>query len=154
MQTVKILVADDSMEFRTAFTKMLQKQKGIKVVAQAKDGVEAILLAQLLKPDVVMLDISMPVLNGLIVGRKLKLETPGTRIIFVTIHDEQTYEAIADLIGADGYIHKSSIRQDLPKVLNKVKKTLPKHIRPARDTAAALKLMTRDTVLFRNNSSH
>ncbi|MBI3003839.1 MAG: response regulator transcription factor [Ignavibacteriales bacterium] len=136
---MKILVADDNKEFRSAFAKLLEKQRGVKVVAQAQDGVETILLAQVLKPDIITLDISMPVLNGLIVGRKLKLESPSTRIVYVTVHDEHTYEAIADLIGADGYIHKASLKEDLPKVLGRLRKTLPKHLNVRRQNVIPLK---------------
>ena len=117
---MKILIADDHAEFRANLSGFLGTQDGIEIVGEASDGREAILLAENLLPDLVLLDISMPKMSGIQVAQYLKEHFPGIKIILVTIHEEQTYQTIADYLGVDGFVSKNSLRENLPRVLQQI----------------------------------
>src|SRR5262245_37254641 len=86
-----ILIVDDNEAFRTGVSEFLEKEKSFRIVGEGKDGVEAIFLTQLLHPDLVLLDISMLWMNGFGAAQKIKEFSPSTKVIFLTIHEEETY---------------------------------------------------------------
>src|SRR5580692_5068593 len=85
-KTVKILVADDHDIIRRGLKELLTSRSGWEVCAEAKTGREAVTLAEQLRPDVVVMDISMPDLNGLEAARKIRKSLPKTEIVILTLH--------------------------------------------------------------------
>ena len=121
----KVIIADDNEEFRKALGDMITEYSGFEIIAQAKNGREALSLTEILHPDLVFLDISMPEMNGLEAARAIKEHSPLTRIIFVTIHEERTYRAVAEFLPADGFVSKASLKLDLKNVLRTIKQNTP-----------------------------
>jgi DNA-binding NarL/FixJ family response regulator len=92
---------------------MLNNRDDIMVVGEAEDGIEAVKLIRKLKPDLVLLDMSMPKMGGISVMKDVKRELPDTRILLLTIHESDQYVLEAFEAGADGYCIKDSSRQEL-----------------------------------------
>ena len=124
MHPLSVLVVDDNTTYRTGLAKYLQTQDGVSVIGQAKDGLEAISLALMLDPDLIFMDISMPGLGGLEATKRIKQRSKETKIVFVTIHEEKTYQVLAEMLQADGFICKSSVKKDLPKVLENIRSSM------------------------------
>jgi DNA-binding NarL/FixJ family response regulator len=112
------LLADDHTMVVEAFRKMLEPE--FEVVGIALDGRKLLELAQKLKPDVVLLDLGMPLLDGFDAGRQLKGLMPGTNIIVVTMNDDTDIATTALHEWASGYLLKSSTRQELIKAITTV----------------------------------
>lgn len=106
-----ILLADDDVAYRNALQKFLEPQ--FEITASVGDGPALVEAAQRLSPDVIIADISMPVLNGLQAIRRLKLAQPDTRVIILTIHEEPTFAAQAKTSGVLGYVLKRLAGHDL-----------------------------------------
>lgn len=123
-EDLQILVIDDNDEFRTELTEYIKHQPGVHVVGEGRDGREAISLAQTLQPDIILLDISMPGVGGIAAARKIKEESPHSKIVFITIHEEQTYHTLASMIGVDGFICKNNLKQELPPILKALGKVV------------------------------
>jgi DNA-binding NarL/FixJ family response regulator len=119
-----ILVVDDNDSYRADLIDFLQKQDDVQIIGQARDGLEAMSLTNTLNPDLVMIDISMPRVGGLEATRHIKEYRPDTKIVFVTIHEERTYQILADILQADGFVCKSSAKRDIPRVLRKIRSGL------------------------------
>ncbi len=116
-----VLVVDDNDSYRADLIDFLEKQEDVQIIGQARDGLEAMSLTHTLNPDLVMIDISMPGVGGLEATRHIKEYRPDTRVVFVTIHEERTYQILADILQADGFVCKSSAKRDIPKVLRKIR---------------------------------
>jgi DNA-binding NarL/FixJ family response regulator len=103
---IRVLIADDQALFRRGLYVVLGTEKDIEVVAEAEDGAEAIAKAEELAPDVVLMDVRMPRINGIEAARRIRELLPSTRIIMLTVSDEEEdlYEAIK--AGANGYLLK------------------------------------------------
>ncbi len=121
MENVRILLADDNKNFRRGLAEFINNQYGFKIIGEANDGMEALNLIVELKPDVVMLDVSMPKLDGITAARFIKKEYPDLFIIIITIHDEKVFQELASVIPVDGFIGKASISEELPAVLSSLK---------------------------------
>jgi len=93
-------------------------------VGEASNGLEAVDLCQSLEPDLVLMDVSMPVLDGLEATKRIKQLGMHTKIVIVTIHDPGSYKMLAEDFHIDGFISKDSIRQDLPQVLRTIRTEL------------------------------
>lgn len=124
LKDLTVLVVDDSDEFRGTLVQYVNSIEGITVVSEAKSGREAILLVRSLSPDIVLLDISMPGLNGPEAARLIKMEWPDIRIIFVSIHDERSYRTLARGVHADGYVNKDHLVRDLPRLIRRFRRPL------------------------------
>jgi DNA-binding NarL/FixJ family response regulator len=113
MKTLRILIADDHEVVRRGVKTLLEAQQGWTVVGEAADGREATEQAKKLRPDVAVLDISMPKLNGLEAARLILKEVPHTEVLILTMHDSE--ELIREVLqaGAKGYVLKSDIGNDL-----------------------------------------
>ena len=109
---IKVLLADDHTLVRQGLKSLLERE-GIQVVGEAQDGHEVLQLAAKLSPDVAVIDISMPILNGLDAARELKRSAPKTKTILLTRHDEDEYLIEALRAGVKGYILKNQAASDL-----------------------------------------
>jgi DNA-binding NarL/FixJ family response regulator len=110
---VRILLVDDFERFRSFTSSLLRKQPGFQIVGDASDGPEAVQKAEELKPDLVVLDIGLPKLNGIEAARQIRLVSPDSKILFLTgNHDpEVAREALGT--GAAGYVAKSDVAVEL-----------------------------------------
>ncbi len=124
---ISTLVVDDNEGFRNGLVTYLRTLKGIHVVAEAKDGLEAIALTGTLSPELVLMDVSMPGMGGLEAARIIKEQHHEIKVVLVTIHEEETYRRLANLVHADGFVCKSTVKHDLPVVLGKIRSDLNKH---------------------------
>ena len=111
--SISILLADDHEIFRQGLQMLLGNQAGIKVVGQAANGLEAVALAEKLRPDVVIVDMMMPGLNGLEVTSQIRQRLPGSRVIVLSMHDDERYVLDTLQSGASGYVLKDSSTKDL-----------------------------------------
>lgn len=110
---IRILIADDHTLVRESLVGVLQAAGDLQVVAQAADGVETIEQALATRPDVVIVDISMPRLNGIEVVRRLREALPETRVLVLTMHEEEEYVLHVVRAGAAGYLVKDSPTAEL-----------------------------------------
>lgn len=124
---IKVLIADDHQLFREGLVNLLFAAPDIEVIAQARDGSEAIEKAKHFKPDVILIDIGMPVMNGIEATRILKKDMPNIKIIAVSMHSDRQYVKGILEAGADGYLLKNCTYQQLTDAIQSVfggKKTL------------------------------
>jgi two-component system, NarL family, response regulator NreC len=114
-----VLLADDHILVRQGLRSLLDREN-IRVIAEASDGQEVIRLAESLHPDIAIMDISMPTLNGIDAARVLARSCPKTRVIFLTQHEEEQYLHEALEAGVRGYILKSQVVNDLVHAIRQV----------------------------------
>lgn len=110
---IRLLIADDHTLVRESLVGLLQSGGDVQVVAQAADGLEAIERAIATRPDVVVADLSMPGLGGIEVVRRLREALPDTRVLVLTMHQEDEYVLQAVRAGASGYLVKDSAGAEL-----------------------------------------
>lgn len=115
----RILLADDHLVVREGLRSLLEAA-GFKVVGEARDGREALKLARMLEPEVTVMDIGMPGLNGVDACRELLREVPEMRIIVLTVHGEDAYVIEALRSGARGYVLKTQAGSDLVRAIGEV----------------------------------
>ena len=116
---IRILLADDHLVVREGLRSLLEAA-GFKVVGEARDGREALKLARMLEPEVTVMDIGMPGLNGVDACRELLREVPEMRIIVLTVHGEDAYVIEALRSGARGYVLKTQAGSDLVRAIGEV----------------------------------
>lgn len=117
---IKVLIADDHQLFREGLANLLFSAENIEVIAQAKDGNEAIEKVKHFKPDVVLLDIAMPILNGIEATKKIKALFPEIKTITVSMHSDKQYVKGALEAGADGYLLKNCTYRQLTDAIQSV----------------------------------
>jgi DNA-binding NarL/FixJ family response regulator len=110
---LRILVVDDFAEWRARIRSLLQAQPEWQVVGEASDGLEAAEKATKLRPDIVVLDIGMPRLGGIEAAKRIRRDSPGSRIIFVTQENDADIRIAALATGAEGYLLKASAWNEL-----------------------------------------
>jgi DNA-binding NarL/FixJ family response regulator len=120
MSTLRLLVADDHALVRAGMLALLHEIPGVAVVAETGDGREALRLIRERKPDIALLDISMPGLNGLEVAARVAQTHSATRVIIVSMHGDDESVRRALLAGAAGYLLKNSDRRELELALSTV----------------------------------
>lgn len=114
---VRVLIADDHLVVRLGLRALLDIHPGIEVIGEAGTGRETLAWLERNRPDVVLLDMRMPDMDGLEVCRRLKLETPSPAVLFLTSYaDDQTILAAVEA-GADGYLLKAMAGQDIPAAI-------------------------------------
>ncbi|HEX6348756.1 MAG TPA: response regulator transcription factor [Candidatus Dormibacteraeota bacterium] len=106
--TVRLLVVDDQALFRTGLARLLNEDPRVEVVGEATDGAQALKLAAALRPDVILMDIKMPQLDGIEATRQLATAHPGIRVLILTTFDADSYVIQALKAGAAGYVLKDS----------------------------------------------
>lgn len=110
---LRVLVVDDNESVRRSICQILHSETDIEVICQAVDGADAINQARQHHPDLVLLDITMPTMNGLDAARILKREFPAMHVLIVSQHDSRGFQWAALAAGASGYVVKSNAAQDL-----------------------------------------
>ena len=116
---IRILLADDHALIRQGLRALLEKQ-GFQVVCEASDGQETLRSVAQTQPDVAIVDISMPILNGVDAARELKKSSPKTKVILLTQHDEDQYVTESLRAGVRGYVLKSQAGADLVHAIQEV----------------------------------
>jgi DNA-binding NarL/FixJ family response regulator len=119
MKPIRILLADDHSILRDGLRLLLERQ-GLAVVAEAGDGREAIRLAQEHHPDVAVMDIAMPLLNGIDATSRIVASCAATKVIILSMHHDESYIVRALNAGARGYLLKDSLKADLIAAVNAV----------------------------------
>jgi DNA-binding NarL/FixJ family response regulator len=119
-EEITVLLADDHGLVRRGFRRILEDDEGMKVVGEAANGVEAIRMAYELKPKVVVMDLSMPELDGVQATKEIVKHLPGTEVLILSMHADDNYVRNALDAGAKGYLLKSSIDVDLVGAIRSV----------------------------------
>ena len=118
--TVKVLVVDDHEPFRRFACSMLAKRQNLKVIGEASDGLEAVRKTEELKPDLIVLDIGLPTLNGIEVARRIRKLCPECKILFVSQESSANVVQEALGMGARGYVVKTDARRELLEAVSAV----------------------------------
>ena len=118
---LKVLVADDHTLVRESIVKAVSGEPEVEVVAEAADGTEALAFAQEHRPDLVLLDVAMPGLDGLSVAEQLRKERPDLRIIMLTMHDDEISVERALGVPVDGFVSKSAAIVELVSAIATVR---------------------------------
>jgi two-component system, NarL family, response regulator LiaR len=113
MQKIKILFADDHAIVRDGLRSLFKSDPGFSIVGEAADGAEAVKLVAKWRPDVAVLDISMPNVNGIEATAMIKENYPETKVLILTIHENEEYIRELILAGADGYVLKNAEKKEI-----------------------------------------
>ncbi|MFY9489219.1 MAG: response regulator transcription factor [Solirubrobacterales bacterium] len=117
---MKVMIADDHGIVRSGITLLLERQPDIDVIGEAGDGAEALSFAVEHRPDVAILDVSMPKLTGLQAAREIKQQAPDVNVLLLSMHDDERYLYEALRVGAGGYVLKRAADQDLVRAVRAV----------------------------------
>ena len=120
MSPYRVLLVEDHEPFRAVLSELLQRREGVQIVGEAADGLDAIRQAEACRPDVVMLDIGLPSLNGIEAADGIRTVAPAAKVIFVT--NESSLEVVEHVFrrGAHGYVHKPRIDRDMLSVFDAI----------------------------------
>ncbi|MBU0463476.1 MAG: response regulator transcription factor [Proteobacteria bacterium] len=110
---IEIVIADDHNIVRQGLRKLLEEEDSLKITGEAMNGREAVQKVQALKPDVVIIDIAMPILNGIEAARQIKQSNFKTKIIILSMHDHTRYIRELLSIGVSGYLLKNAVSDDI-----------------------------------------
>ena len=122
MSTIRILLADDHTILREGLRILLDAETDMQVVGEAEDGRQAVKMTGELTPDVVLMDISMPLLNGLEATCQIKRQHPGVKVLILSMHDNEEYIRLALARGAMGYLLKDSESHELLEAIRAVQR--------------------------------
>ncbi len=117
---VRILLADDHVVMRNGLRLLLERYPDFSVVGEASDGREAILMAEQFTPDVIVMDIAMPLLNGIEAAKRVSERYPRTSVVILSMHSDEAYVLRALKAGARGYLLKDSAEIDLVQAVRAV----------------------------------
>jgi DNA-binding NarL/FixJ family response regulator len=113
MKAIKIILADDHRLVREALSLFISSVRRLKVIAECDNGEEAVRLCRKFNPDLLILDINLPELNGIDAAAQIKMASPGTKILAVSLHTQLFYINKMFQMGASGYVSKSSAREEI-----------------------------------------
>ena len=114
---INVLLADDHTIVRQGLAKLLEGEPDIRVVGEAENGREAVKKAERLRPHVIVMDIGMPILNGIEATRQIIKTLPGTKVIILSMHAHDRYISELFTVGASGYLLKDSTGADIIKAI-------------------------------------
>ena len=120
MKKITVLLAEDHTIVREGFRKMLELETGLEVAGEAQDGRQAVALAKRLRPDVVLMDIAMPLLNGLEATRQILKENPAAKVLMLSAHSDDAYVTNATEAGAVGFLLKQTSAHDVCRAIREV----------------------------------
>ena len=120
--SIRVVLADDHVLVRLGLKSLLERE-GFQVVGEASDGQEVLRHVESLQPDIAVVDIRMPILNGLNAARELKRSCPKTKVILRTQHDEDQYVSEAIEAGVMGYVLKNQVASDLLQAIQQVSRS-------------------------------
>lgn len=120
MSNINVLIVDDHPLLRQGLSRLLELEGGINVVGQASNGIEALHLMDQLEPDVLLLDINMPGMNGIEVAKAVRVKHPNTEVLVLTIHDNESYVNEMIRVGAKGYLLKDAEPREVVLAIKKV----------------------------------
>jgi DNA-binding NarL/FixJ family response regulator len=119
-ETIRIVVVDDHMLLLDSLTRLLEDERDFEVVGCAANGEDALRLVTETRPDVAIVDISMPGMNGIEIARKIRETSPATRVLMLSMHSTPAYLHRAFRAGADGYVVKESAGAELVRAVRRV----------------------------------
>ena len=122
VKQITVLLAEDHASFRKTLKLMIESGGDIEVVGEAKNGLEAVRLSARLHPEVIVMDIAMPLLNGLEATQQIMAISPATRVLILSAHPDPEYIKQAVMLGASGYLIKQSSTQVLAHAIREVLK--------------------------------
>jgi DNA-binding NarL/FixJ family response regulator len=122
MNRITVLLAEDHMIVREGFRKMLEIETDLEVVGEAREGRQAVAMAKKLRPAVVLMDIAMPLLNGLEATRQILKAVPTTKILMLSAHSDDAYVKNAIESGAMGFLLKQTSTHDVCRAIREVQK--------------------------------
>ena len=122
MKRITVLLAEDHQIVREGFRSLLEHEADIEVVAEAANGRQAVQLTRKLRPAVVVMDIAMPLLNGLEAARQIRKHIPGTRVLFLSAHSDDAYVDQVAVLGGMGFLHKATSSENLATAIREVEK--------------------------------
>ena len=125
MTNIRVILCEDHLITRQGIRRLLEDEKGLEVVGEASNGEEAIQLVTDVKPDVVIMDVAMPKLNGIEATRQIKLISPKTNILILTAYDDDEYVFALLKAGANGYLLKNVSGDELVRAIKNVQKGEP-----------------------------
>ncbi len=117
---IRVLLVDDHALVRLGFRRLLEDEPRIQVVGEASDGAEAVLQAERLLPDVVVMDYAIPVHNGAMATRMIRERVPSVRVLMLSMHAEPSYVANSRQAGASGYLLKNALDLELVSFVERV----------------------------------
>jgi two-component system response regulator NreC len=119
---IRILLADDHTILRDGIRSLIEDEPDMEVVGEAEDGITVVKLADSLRPDVILMDLAMPLLNGLEATRQIRKSQPGAKILILTMHENEEYIRQVLAAGAMGYILKDAAARELLGAIRSVHK--------------------------------
>src|SRR6266550_3519873 len=122
MKRITVLLAEDHQIVREGFRSLLKHERDIEVVGEAETGRQAVQLTRKLRPAVVVMDIAMPLLNGLEATRQIRKEFPETKVLILSAHSDEAYVEQVTLLGAAGFLLKQTSSEVLAKAIREVHK--------------------------------
>jgi DNA-binding NarL/FixJ family response regulator len=122
MKRITVFLADDNRVVRKEFRNMLEVEDDLEVVGEAKDGRQAVAMVKRLRPEVVLMDIAMPRLNGFHATREILQAAPATKVVMLSAHSEDAYVKEATKSGAIGYLIKQTCPEELCGAIREVQK--------------------------------
>jgi DNA-binding NarL/FixJ family response regulator len=117
---ITLLIVDDNPVVRGIVKRLVQSEPGMNVLAEAGDGLAAVRLARELNPDIVLIDLSMPGLDGLQATRQIKADRPEAKVVIITVHADEVYRRAAVESGADGFLPKKTLTAGLVPMLKEI----------------------------------
>ena len=122
MKPITVLLAEDHQIVREGFRSLLEHERDIEVVGEAETGRQAVQLTRKLRPSVVVMDIAMPLLNGMEATRQIRKDFPNTRVLILSAHSDDAYIEQVALLGAAGFLLKQSSSHVLATAIREVQK--------------------------------
>ena len=119
---IRVMIADDHQIVRDGLRSLLEKEPDLEIIGTVEDGRSTLKMVEALKPDVVIMDVSMPTLNGIEAARQITRDYPGVKIIALSMHDDRRFVINMLKAGASGYLIKDCAFKELTKAINVVAK--------------------------------